>query len=109
MLPFSQYGDDHLEFYAQVDGERDRNTHGGGPQLCVTNPEVIRITTESVIRQLRAQPKLKNISVSQADTDCYRRCDNCEAINQQQGTLMGSQLAFVNSVAEKSRTGPSGG
>ena len=101
LLPFSQYGDDHLEFYALVDGERDRNTHGGGPQLCVTNPEVIRITTESVIRQLHAQPELKNISVSQADTGRYCRCDNCEAINQQQGTPMGSQLAFVNSVAEK--------
>ena len=42
----------------------------------------------------------KNISVSQDDDDPYCRCERCEAINQAEGTPMGSHLALVNEVAE---------
>ncbi|MBT4496278.1 MAG: DUF4838 domain-containing protein [Gemmatimonadetes bacterium] len=100
LVPFEKYGAEHPEYFAMVDGERDTNTHGGGPQLCVTNPEVIEIATRSTIAHLDAHPQLRNFSVSQADTDRYCRCPECEAINQPEGTPMGSQLAFVNAVAE---------
>jgi len=100
LVPFDQYGADHPEYFAMVDGERDTNTHGGGPQLCVTNPEVIEIATRATIAHLDAHPQLRNFSVSQADTDRYCRCPECEAINQPEGTPMGSQLAFVNAVAK---------
>lgn len=100
LLPYSKYGAEHPEYYALVNGVRDSDTHGGGPQLCVTNPDVIRIVAENVIEYLKAHPGLKNVSVSQADTDRYCRCESCEAINQREGTPMGSQLYFVNAVAE---------
>lgn len=100
LVPFDTYGKDHPEYYALVNGVRDTNTGGGGPQLCVTNQEVIKIAAETAIRYLNEHPGLKNISVSQADTDRYCRCEACEKINQQEGTPMGSQLAFVNAVAE---------
>ena len=100
-VPYDKYGADHPEYYAMVDGERDAETRGGGPQLCVTNLAVIEITAQAVIEQLDATPGLRNISVSQADTDRYCRCPECEAINQREGTPMGSQLAFVNAVAER--------
>jgi len=100
LLPFSKYGEEHPEYYALVDGKRDTNTGGGGPQLCVTDPEVIKLVAEAAIRHLDEHPGLKNISVSQADTARYCRCDRCEEINQREGTPMGSNLAFVNAVAE---------
>jgi len=100
LVPFSKYGEEHPEYYALVDGERDTNTGGGGPQLCVTNPEVIKIAAESAIRYIDGHPGVKNVSVSQADTSRYCRCDKCEEINQREGSPMGSQLAFVNAVAE---------
>ncbi len=100
LVPFSKYGKEHPEYYALVDGVRDTNTTGGGPQLCVTNPEVIKIAAESAIRYIDEHKGVKNISVSQADTDRYCHCDRCQAINQREGTPMGSQLAFVNAVAE---------
>ncbi len=100
LLPYSKYGEEHPEYYALVDGKRDTNTGGGGPQLCVTDPEVIKLVAENAIRYLDAHPGLKNISVSQADTARYCRCDRCEEINQREGTPMGSNLAFVNAVAE---------
>ncbi|MEM3011557.1 MAG: DUF4838 domain-containing protein [Candidatus Bathyarchaeia archaeon] len=101
LVPFSKYGEKHPEYYALIDGVRDTNTAWHGPQLCVTNPDVIKIAAESAIRIIKEHPGIKNVSVSQADTDRYCRCDRCQAINQREGTPMGSQLAFVNAVAEQ--------
>jgi len=100
LVPFSKYGEEHPEYYALVEGARDTDTHGGGPQLCVTNPDVIKVAAESAISYINEHPGIKNVSVSQADTAKYCRCDACEKVNQREGTPMGSQLAFVNAVAE---------
>ncbi len=100
LVPFSKYGEEHPEYYALVEDKRDTHTGGGGPQLCVTNPEVIKIAAESAIRYIDEHPGIKNVSVSQADTARYCRCDKCEEINRREGTPMGSNLAFVNAVAE---------
>ena len=101
LVPYSTYGEGHPEYYALVDGKRDTDTHGGGPQLCVTNPEVIEIAAESAIQQLSERSEAANISVSQADTAAYCRCETCEALNEAEGSPMGSQLTFVNAVAER--------
>ncbi len=101
LVPYDTYGEDHPEYYALVEGKRDTNTHGGGPQLCVTNSEVIEIAAESAIQQLTDRPEATNISVSQADTAAYCRCKTCEALNEVEDSPMGSQLTFVNAVAER--------
>lgn len=101
LVPFDKYGEEHPEYYALVDGERDTNTAGGGPQLCVTNPEVIEIAAESAIRYIEEHPGIKNVSVSQADTDRYCRCEKCEELNEREGSPMGAQMAFVNAVAQR--------
>jgi hypothetical protein len=100
LLPFSKYGAEHPEYYAFFEGKRDTETGGGGPQLCVTNKEVIKLVAENAISSLDQHPGLRNVSVSQADTARYCHCDACEAINQAEGTPMGSQLALVNAVAD---------
>ena len=100
LLPFDKYGAEHPEYYALFEGKRDTDTSGGGPQLCVTNKDVIRIVAENAISYLDQHPNMRNISVSQADTARYCHCDECEAVNKREGTPMGSQLAFVNAVAE---------
>jgi hypothetical protein len=99
-LNVSQYGAEHPEYFALVDGERKLNAGGGGPELCVTNPDVIRIVSEGVLEDLRANPTRRNISVSQNDNDAYCRCENCEALNVKEGTPMGSNLYLVNAVAD---------
>ncbi len=101
LVPYDTYGENHPEYYALVDGKRDTNTHGGGPQLCVTNPEVIEVAAASAIQRLTDNPNIANISVSQADTAAYCRCERCEDLNEAEGTPMGSQLTFVNAVAER--------
>lgn len=99
--PVEKYGKDHPEYFALVDGERKLEMHGGGPELCLTNPAVADIVTASVLADLEAAPHLRNISVSQNDNDAYCRCENCEAINQREGTPMGTYLMLVNTVAER--------
>ncbi len=101
LMPFAKYGADHPEYYALVNGKRDADLFGGGPQLCVTNPEVVELTAEAAIRQLDEHPEFRNVSVSQADTYAYCRCGPCEAINVREDSAMGAQLAFVNAVAER--------
>lgn len=101
LVPYGTYGESHPEYYALVEGKRDTNTHGGGPQLCVTNPEVIEVAAETAIQQLTDRPEATNISVSQADTAAYCRCEPCEALNAAEDSPMGSQLTFVNAVAER--------
>ena len=101
LVPYKEYGASHPEYYALVDGERDTRTHGAGPQLCVTNPEVVDIAASAAIKALNDDPNAQNISVSQADTDAYCRCDACAQINEHEGSPMGAQLRFVNAVAER--------
>ena len=101
LVPYGTYGENHPEYYALVEGKRDTNTHGGGPQLCVTNPEVIEVAAAAAIQQLTDRPEATNISISQADTAAYCRCETCEALNAAEDSPMGSQLTFVNAVAER--------
>lgn len=101
LLPVEKYGKDHPEYFALVDGERKLEMWGGGPEPCVTNPDVIEIVAQNVIEALDKNPELKNFSVSQNDNDKYCHCERCEEINQREGTPMGSHLAFVNAVAER--------
>ena len=97
----AKYGESHPEYFALVDGERKLDVGGGGPEPCVTNPDVISIVADGVLAELDANPDRQNISVSQNDNAAYCRCERCEAINKREGTPMGSHLALVNAVAER--------
>ena len=72
-LPVEKYGAEHPEYFALVDGERRLDVGGGGPEPCCTNPEVVRIISESVLAELRAHPDWRNISVSQNDNEMFCR------------------------------------
>jgi hypothetical protein len=100
-LPVAKYGKEHPEYFALVKGKRELDMWGGGPEPCVTNPDVIDIVTEAVFKQIEENPHFTNISVSQNDNDAYCRCETCEAINQREGSPMGAHLAFVNTIAER--------
>lgn len=99
-LSSKKYGKEHPEYFALVDGERKLEMRGGGPELCLTNPDVLRIVTDSVLDALRKHPDMENISVSQNDNDKYCHCPRCAAIDDREGTPMGSLLTFVNAVAD---------
>lgn len=100
-VPSQTYGKEHPEYFALVDGERKLQMGGGGPELCLTNPDVLRIVVDTILDALKKHPNMENISVSQNDNNKYCRCPQCAAIDEREGTPMGSILTFVNAVADE--------
>jgi hypothetical protein len=101
LLSSAKYGEDHPEYFAMVAGKRLAPVKDDWrqTQLCLTNPDVLRIVTGAVLDELKANPKFESVSVSQNDNDQYCRCPNCAAIDEREGSPMGSLLTFVNTVA----------
>jgi hypothetical protein len=97
LVPPDRYYDEHPEYFSLVGGERKRE----GAQLCLTNPDVLRIATETVMKWIEQAPGATIFSVSQ--NDCFGPCEcpNCKAIDDREGSHAGSLLAFVNALAEQ--------
>ncbi len=100
-LPGAVYFEEHPEYYAIHGGERLPCDGGGGPgQLCLTNPDVLRIVTENVLRELREHPEKKVVEFSQADDGHYCECERCAAVDAEEETHCGTIVRFVNALAE---------
>jgi hypothetical protein len=102
-LPSRVYGAEHPDYYALRDGRRlapfedDRYE----TQPCLSHPDVLRIVTEQVMREIEENPTRGNVSVSQNDNKKHCQCDACRAVDEREESAMGSLLAFVNAVAER--------
>jgi hypothetical protein len=90
------YFKDHPEYFSLVNGIRVPDG-----QLCLTNPNVFRIIIEELRRRMQANPKARYWSVSQNDTWNACECQNCRALNDPEGSPIGSLIWFVNRVAEQ--------
>ena len=76
--------------------------HEIGKQPCLTDEKVYQTVLANVKAWLRANPQAKIISVSQNDSAAEHlgcQCANCKAIDDREGTPMGSLLTFVNRIA----------
>ena len=97
----ASYFDTHPEYFALRDGKRTPN------QLCLTNPDVLRIVTAEVLDLLRVQydpsQSLQIVSLTQHDNQDYCTCDACAAIDRENGSRAGTMLTFVNAVADAVR------
>lgn len=72
-------------------------------QPCLTDPEVYEKVLGNVRNLLKENPDAKIISVSQNDSHDFGlgcQCDKCKAIDEREGTPMGSLLTFVNRIAD---------
>lgn len=96
LLPPEQYFTSHPEYYSLVAGQRRRDT----AQLCLTNPDVLRLVTEAVIERMRTHPRATIFSVSQNDCQGYCECAACQAVAAEEGSQSGPLLRFVNAIAE---------
>ena len=102
IISAQEYFAKHPEYFSEIDGERKPFIPGRRPgQLCLTNPDVVRITIETVLKVLDRHPNAELISVSQNDgAGGYCRCPQCSAVNQTEGSPAGTLVRFVNQVAE---------
>jgi len=96
LLPPDQYFQEHPEYYSEINGRRTAEY----AQLCLTNPEVVRLVAERVKAWLRESPEANIVSVSQNDSGGWCECPNCKAVDDREGSQAGTMIQFVNAVAE---------
>jgi len=91
-----QYFDAHPEYFSEVNGKRQREH----TQLCLTNPDVLRIVTSNVLARIRKDPGADFYGVSQNDWYNFCTCPACKAIDDAEESHAGTMITFVNQVAE---------
>jgi len=96
LVPPEEFFDDHPEYYSLIDNQRIYKD----AQLCLTNPDVLKILTERIKKHIREHPEYLIYDVSQNDRANPCQCDNCQAIVKQEGSESGVIIWFVNQVAE---------
>lgn len=96
IMPPDEFFADHPEYYSLIDGKREWD-HA---QLCLTNPDVLRIMTERVKQRMRDMPEYRIYSVSQNDWRNPCQCAKCQAIVEREGTEAGPLIEFVNAIAD---------
>lgn len=96
LMPPEEFYKNHPEYYSLIDGKRIYD-HA---QLCLTNPDVLKIITERILKIMKENPDYLIYSVSQNDWRNPCQCDKCQAIAQKEGSEAGPIIWFVNQVAE---------
>ena len=91
-----EWFDSHPEYFSMIDGKRIKER----TQLCLTNPDVLKIAIEKVSAALRAHPENRLISVSQNDWYNNCTCPDCKRIDEVEQSSAGSLIWFVNRLAE---------
>ena len=95
-VPPDKYFKDHPEYFSKVASGRIPDG-----QLCLTNPDVLRIVIQELRERIAKEPDKQFWSVSQNDTFGPCECDECKKINEEEGSPSGTLLAFVNKVADE--------
>jgi hypothetical protein len=98
LVPPGDYFATHPEYYSEINGKRfgpDRS------QLCLTNPDVLRIALATLRDWIREWPEATLFSVSQNDWYNYCECANCTALAEREGSQMGPILHFANAIADE--------
>jgi len=100
LVPPERYYQDHPEYFSLVNGKRQ----SGYAQLCLTNPDVLRLCIEGVRRWIKENPQCTVFSVSQNDTGLWCQCDKCRTVAEEEGSQSGPIIRFVNAIADDIKT-----
>ncbi|HPA16604.1 MAG TPA: DUF4838 domain-containing protein [Verrucomicrobiae bacterium] len=96
LVPPEEFFGAHPEYFSEIGGRRTAER----AQLCLTNPDVLRIVTERLLAVIRKNPGARLFSVSQNDWHGACECASCAAIDEREGSKSGTMISFVNKVAE---------
>jgi len=104
LVPYEEYGESHPEYFAlQKDGKRlhgDPTAPGFNVHLCLSNPDVRRISAERMLMLVGKQSDRTFFGVSQGDGFAWCECDACKALDAEPGKVMTDRLLdYVNYVA----------
>lgn len=95
ILPADRYFAEHPEYFAQApDGKRHT------AQFCSTEPAVVQIAIEYVLKVLKENPHTEILSVSKNDNTQVCNCTRCTQLRTDEGSDIANQLFLVNQVAK---------
>jgi len=95
LVPWQENFQKHPEYYSLMNGKRIQD------QLCLSNPEVLKIAIKKLENDVPLQPGKQVWSVSQNDNFSYCQCDACKKIIAEEGSPAGPIIRFVNEIAKK--------
>lgn len=98
LLPADEHFEKHPEYYALRNGERVSK------QPCFSNPNVLSICTNNLLRIMRERPEFDNYEVSALDNCEHCECSQCKAAIARLGNYSDLVLDFVNKIAEAVET-----
>ncbi len=85
MAPPNKYGQKHPEYFALVNGTRERDWDGydgqHGYQLCTTNPDVVKICVEYARKFFDEHPPIDFCGVGANDGAGWCECERCQALD----------------------------
>ncbi len=99
LVPPSKYYAEHPEYFSLIGGKRTNQTVHG--QLCLTNPDVLKIATAEVMKWIKENPDVPIFDVSQNDGNGACECDKCMAVVKEEGSQHGPIMRFVNAIADE--------
>jgi len=110
LVPMDKYFDEHPEFFSEIDGVRAKpmgRTHGSLTQLCLTNPDVLLISLNTIrgwlgpaVAENPYNKYLVNVTVN--DNPYFCKCAPCVAVNKEEGVVEGgTKMRFVNALARQ--------
>lgn len=95
LVPWKEYFKTHPEYFSEMNGKRNID------QLCLSNPEVLKLTIDKLKKEMALQPSENYWSVSQNDNFSYCQCEKCSKIIAEEGSPSGPIIRFVNEVAKQ--------
>ena len=98
LVPPDKYFAEHPEYFSLIGGKRVGATVHS--QLCLTNPDVLKIATAQVLKWIEEHPEVPIFDVSQNDGEGPCECERCMAVVKEEGSQHGPILRFVNAVAD---------
>jgi len=106
LLPYDKYHKEHPEYFAlQKDGKRlhrDPNAKRFDVHLCLSNPDVRRISAERLLALIEKQKDRTFFGVSQGDGHAWCQCEKCKALDAIPGRDMTDRLLdYVNYCARE--------
>ncbi len=91
---------DHPEYFALTEEGKRVGGHEGS--LCLTNPDVMDIVTENLLKHIASSPDQTVFNVSHADNNVWCHCENCMAVvNEAGGRVSELNIRFVNEIARR--------
>jgi hypothetical protein len=116
IVPPAKYGREHPEYFALIDGRRDRDLENfdgkHGAQLCTTNPDLVPIFLAYVDEFFKNHPDYDALHISPNDGGRFCQCERCRSLdtgkrlknNPDKPVITDRILSFANVISQKMGT-----